>query len=36
MLEINEVQQYRTDAQGLAQVKDISFTDGNPANTPRS
>ena len=23
-----------TDAQGLAQVKDISFTDGNPANTP--
>ncbi|RSJ31189.1 CshA/CshB family fibrillar adhesin-related protein [Streptococcus gordonii] len=23
-----------TDAQGLAQIKDISFTDGNPANTP--
>ena len=23
-----------TDAQGLAQVKDVSFTDGNPANTP--
>ena len=23
-----------TDAQGFAQVKDISFTDGNPANTP--
>ncbi|WP_412080615.1 CshA/CshB family fibrillar adhesin-related protein [Streptococcus gordonii] len=23
-----------TDAQGLAQVQDISFTDGNPANTP--
>ncbi len=23
-----------TDAQGLPQVKDILFTDGNPANTP--
>ncbi len=31
---LNFTEHLSTDAQGLPQVKDILFTDGNPANTP--